>query len=60
MIYNGTLNVIPLNDYRKICNPYTVYIVLLVMFLIVSIGISSVSIYVYWHLKKRYTETVIY
>ena len=60
MIYNGTLNVIPLNDYRKICNPYTVYIVLLVMFLIVSIGISSVSIYVYWHLKRRYTETVIY
>ena len=32
MIYNGTLNVIPLNNYEKICNSCTVYIVLLVRY----------------------------
>ena len=44
MIYNGTLNAIPLNDYEKICNSCTVYNILLVIFFIVSTGISSVFI----------------
>ena len=47
MIYNDTLN-----DYEKICNSYTVYIVLLVIFFIISVSISSVFIYFYWYLKR--------
>ena len=60
MIYNSTLNDIPLNDYRKICNFCTVYIVLLAIFFIISISISSVFIYFHWYLKGRFTETTIY
>ena len=40
VIYNGTLN-----DYGKISNTCTVYIVLLVVFFIISISVSSVFIY---------------
>ena len=40
MIYNGTLN-----DYKKICRSQTIYIVLLVIFFIISINISSAFIY---------------
>ena len=39
MIYDGTLN-----DYGKLCNSCTVYIVLLVISFIISINISSVFI----------------
>ena len=60
MIYSSTLNAIPLNDYRKICNTCPVYILLLTIFFIASIGISSVLIYFHWYLKRRYTETTIY
>ena len=60
MIYNGTLNAIPLNYYGKICNPSTIHIILLVIFFITSISISSVFIYFHWFLKRRYTETTIY
>ena len=60
MIYNGTVNPIPLNDYGKICNSFTVYIVLLLIFFIMSISISSVFIYFQWYLKRRYIETTIY
>ena len=60
MIYSDPLNAIPFNDYGKICNSCTVYIVLLVIFFIVSISISSVFIYFHWYLKRRYTETTIY
>ena len=58
-----------INDYEKICSSWSVYIVLLVIFFIVSIKISSVFIYFHWHLKKSNagvtniipgTETVIY
>ena len=55
VIYNSTLN-----DYRKICNSCTVYIVLLVIFFIISISISSIFIYFHWYLKIRYTETIFY
>ena len=54
-IYNSTLN-----DYRKIPNFCTVCIVLLVIFFIISISISSIFIYFHWYLKRRYTETTIY
>ena len=54
---------------KKICNSRTVYIILLVIFFITSIGISCVFICFYWYLKKDITnitninastETVIY
>ena len=52
MIYNETLNAIPLNDYKKVCNSCTVYIVLLAILLIMSVSIRSVFIYFHWYLKK--------
>ena len=50
MLYNETLNVIPLdiiplNVYKKVCNPCMVHIILFVVFFITSICISSVFIY---------------
>ena len=53
MIYNSTLN-----DYEKICSSYTVYIVLFVIFFIISISISSVFIYFDWYLKKSNTGII--
>ena len=55
MIYNSTLN-----DYEKICNSCIVYIVLLAIFFIISISISSTFIYLHWYLQRGYTETTIY
>ena len=52
MLHNETLNVIPLNDYKKLCNSCTIYIVLFTKFFITSICISSVFIYFHWYLKK--------
>ena len=52
VIYNGTLN-----DYGRICNFCTVFIVLFVIFFIISISISSVFIYFHCYLKRRYIET---
>ena len=40
-------------DYEKICSSCSVYIVLLVIFFILSISISSVFLYFYWYLKKE-------
>ena len=54
MIYNGTLN-----NYGKICNSCTVYIVLLVILFIISISISSIFIYFHWYLKRRYTVLIL-
>ena len=42
MIYNGTLN-----DYEKVCNSYTIYIVLFVIAFLIIISISSA--YFYFH-----------
>ena len=50
MIYNDTMN-----DYGKTYNSYTVYIVLLVIFFIISIN-SSVFIYFYCYIKKDVTH----
>ena len=55
IIYYGTLN-----EYGKTCNSCTVYIVLLVIFFIISISISSAFIYFYRYLKRRYIETTVY
>ena len=56
MLYNKTLNVMPLeislNDYKKVCNSCTIYIVLFAVFYITSICISSVFIYFQWYVKK--------
>ena len=60
MIYNSTLN-----DYEKICSSCersscTIYIVIFVIFFIISVSISSVFIYFHWHLKKYiYIEKTI-
>ena len=45
MIYNKTSN-----DYKS--SSCALYIVLFVVFLVTNIVISSVFIYLYWHLKK--------
>ena len=49
MIYNGTLN-----DYERLCNSCTIYIVLFAIDFLIIIGISSAFIYFHWHLKKKY------
>ena len=58
-----------MNDYEKTWSSCSVYIVLLVIFFILSISIRSIFIYFHWHLKKSNagvtninssTETVIY
>ena len=63
LIYNRTLN-----DYENVCNSCTIYVVLLVIFFIISRGMSCVFVYFYWYLKKdnanitninANTETVI-
>ena len=53
MIYNETSN-------ENVCNSCTIYIALFVIFLIISLSISSVFIYFHWYLKRRYIETSIY
>ena len=49
MIYNGTVN-----DYRNVCNSCTIYIILLVIFLIISISI----IHFHWYLKKAILNAI--
>ena len=41
MLYNETLNAIPLNIYKKVCNSCTIYIVSFAVFFVTSIFISS-------------------
>ena len=52
MLHNETLDVIPLNNYKKVCNSCTIYIVLFAVFFITSICIGSVVIYFHWYFKK--------
>ena len=47
VIYNKTLN-----DYENVPNCCTIYIVLFVIFFIMSIRISSAFIYFHWYSKK--------
>ena len=58
MLYNETLdaislNTIPLNVYKKVCNSCTIHIILFPVFFITSICISSVFIYSHWYLRKE-------
>ena len=55
MIYSETLN-----DYGKVCNSCTIYIVLFVIAFLIIIGISSAFIYFHCYLKNVNIETVIY
>ena len=57
ILYNETLDVIPLNVCKNVCNSCMVYIVLFVVILITSICICSVFIYFYWYLRKDNTGT---
>ena len=52
ILHNETLYVIPLNDYKKVCNTCIIYIVLFVVSFITSICISSIFIYFHWYSKK--------
>ena len=59
MLHNETLNAIPLNAISlntKARNSCTIYIVLFIIFLIISISISSFIIYFHWYLKKYNTN----
>ena len=47
-----SLNTIPLNVYKNVCNSCTIYIVLFAVFFTISICISSFFIYFYWYLKR--------
>ena len=53
MVYNETFNIL-LNDYK--CNSFTLYIVLFVAILGISVIIGSVFIYFYWYSKKNITN----
>ena len=44
-----------INDYEKICTSCSVHIVLLVIFFLLRIRVSSVFIYFHWYLKKSNT-----
>ena len=53
MLHNEILDVIPLNDYKKVCNSCTIYIVLFAVFFITSILlVVFLFIYFHWYLKK--------
>ena len=70
MIYNETLNTIPVNDCKKVCDSRTQYIALFAVFLVTSTVINTVFIYFYWYSKtilkmlitniNATTETIIY
>ena len=53
MLYNETLDVISLNNYKNVCNSCTMYIVLFAVFFITSTCISSVFIHLQWYLRKN-------
>ena len=57
MLYNETLDIIPLNVYKKVCSSSMVCIVSFIVFLMTSICICCVFIYFYWHLKKDNIST---
>ena len=52
MLYNEALDIISLNDHKKVRNSGTIYRVLFAVFFITSICISSVFIHFQWYLKK--------
>ena len=50
---------VTLNKYKNICRSFTIYIIFLVVFLIISISISSVFLYFYCYLKKSNTNFIL-
>ena len=50
IIYDTTLN-----DHKKVCNSGTIYRVLFVIFVKISINSSSAFIYFHWYLKESNT-----
>ena len=40
------------NDFGNVCNSFTIYVILLVRFLLISISMSSVFIYFRWYLEN--------
>ena len=52
ILYNETLDVIPLNVYKKVCSSCMLYRVLFVVFFITSLSTCCVFVYFYWYLKK--------
>ena len=59
MIYNDTLDTIPLSAYKKVGN-CTLYIVLFVVFLVTSTVISSIFIDFYCYSRKKITNAYYY
>ena len=59
MIYNETLDEITLNDYKIVCGSCTLYIVLFVIFLVISAVNSAVFVYFYWYSKKNYYKVLL-
>ena len=60
MLYNETLDVIPLNDYKKVCSSCTIYIVLFAIFLITCICFFCAFfsfIFFHWYSKKDNIST---
>ena len=57
MLYNETLDVIPLNGYKKVCTSCIVNITLFIVLLIRITCICCAFICFYWYLKKDNTST---
>ena len=53
MIYNETLNTVPLNNYKKVCGSCTICIVLFAVFLALSSVICTAFLYFYLCSKKN-------
>ena len=53
MIYNETLDEIPLNDYKNVCGSCALYIVLFVIILVLSTVISVAFVLFLLVFKKR-------
>ena len=51
---------VSLNEYKNVCSPCTIYIVLSVIFFIKSTSISNIFIHFYWYLKKSNTKNRLY
>ena len=50
---------VTLNKYKNICRSFTIYIIFLVVFLIISISIGSVFLHFYCYLKKSNTNFIL-
>ena len=56
MFHNETLDVISLNDYKKVCNTCTIYTVLFAVFFITILAVFFLAvffIYFQWYIKNK-------